>query len=78
MNNWVYKIKIIFSTYLIKIGIFYDNSNHYMEDMISYVIETNNKFYKNNESFTFNYSMNEVMSKNSTNKLYKKCKYKYN
>lgn len=46
-----------------------------MEDMISYVIETNNKFYKNNESFTFNYSMNEVMSKNSTNKLYKKCKY---
>jgi hypothetical protein len=46
-----------------------------MEDIISYVIETNNKFYKNNESFTFNYSANEVMSKNSTNKLYKKCKY---
>jgi hypothetical protein len=60
---------------LIKIGIFYDNSNSYMEDIISYVIETNNKFYKNNESFTFNYSANEVMSKNSTNKLYKKCKY---
>lgn len=54
-----------------KKGIFYDNSNQYIEDIVSYAIESNNKIYKN-ESFKFNYSITEVLPR-SNSKLYRKC-----